>query len=400
MSKRNMFYFDESFHTRVITKGYIKDDNNCDSYIGVSVGWNASKDVEIRSAYQAFEEKYKTFYEVEEVKSQVIKKKFYQYGIASFKKNQITFYDEYFSIVEKGIYVYICVLSKMETVLRQIIAPVYGYGTREGQILLYVLTKAILLYRPENVMSALFDKSELFVQELKKFIKKKINEICGLEHKTLELNIFKECLLILNLDVQESLNFEWYYDIAFWGFKLLIEELNLNENRLSYVIDNEGAEGEESKTLSAAKRAGFPQAIEMDSKTEMGVRVADLLSGFVGRIVRAMESDLCYKGDDFKKKKLLDKQWFDLNNEQFGLYKKIANVLFTLNNQYYMSYAGVYGDEISLFFGLFRYIDEFETYEEFLMMESNVHAENFNTQMCYKLEHDFERFGKPDKYNK
>lgn len=87
MNKRNLFYYDEIFHTRKITKGYMDDISNCDSYIGAAIGWNASKDDVVREEYKTFEEKYKVFYGIDELKSDIFKKKFYEYGIASLKKN-------------------------------------------------------------------------------------------------------------------------------------------------------------------------------------------------------------------------------------------------------------------------------------------------------------------------
>ncbi len=320
MNKRNIFYYDESFHTRKITKGYM--DENCDSYVGASVGWNASKDEKIREYYQAFEDRYKTFYGVDELKSQIIKKKFYEYGIASFKKDQLNFYIDYFSILEKGIFIYVCVLSKMETVIRQLIYPYYGYDTQMCQSIVYILTKAIWTYRPDNVINALFTESDKFMLELKTFLKMKVREIRGLDHKELELNAFQQCLQILNDNLNFTINFDWNYDIAFYGLKLLTKELHLNQNRLSLILDNEGKAEIESKTLRGAKNVGFHQAIEVDSTMEMGVRIADLLCGFVGRIIRAMEESYSYKNDEFKQTKLIDCKWFKLSEEQFGLYKK------------------------------------------------------------------------------
>lgn len=392
-----MFYFDEAFHTRVITKGYIDDEENCDSYIGVAVGWNASKNESIRSEYQLFEEKYKSFYEVKELKSQIIKKKFYKYGIASFKENQIEFYCKYFSIYERGVYTYVSILSKMETVIRQIIIPSYGYN-KEGQSLIYILTKAILLYRPKNVIDALFNESETFFGELKKFIKEKICEIRGLEHKVREFDAFQKCLQI-NKNIPININFEWYYQISFGGLKLLVKELNLNENRLSLEIDKEGEIGKESKTLNGAKKAGFPKAIEVDSNNELGVRMADLLCGFVGRIIRAMENDLQYKEDDFKNKKFLSREWFKLNKFQFELYKKIAKVFFVLNKHHYSTYTGIYVDEISLFFGLFRYIDCFENYDKYSIIRESEHTEKFNEYVCQMLLKNYQEFGEIDNPN-
>jgi hypothetical protein len=396
MNKRNIFYYDEIFHTRRITKGYMDDISNCDSYIGAAIGWNASKDEIVREEYKTFEEKYKAFYGIDELKSDIYKKKFYECGIASLKKEQLDFYKDYFTFLENGQYIYLCVLSKLESVIRQIIAPYYGYSSQDGQNLLYIITKAIWLYRPDNVVNTLFDESNDFLSALKSFLRKKVREIRDLEHKELELNAFRQCLQLMDDNIHLYINFDWNYEAAFWGLKSLTEELQFNKNRISLFLDNEGATNRDSKTLLAARKAGFPQAIELDSKKELGVRMADLLCGFAGRIIRALEESYRYKGDEFMNLKLLNEKWFKVNEEQFELYKKIANIFFVLNNNYYMSFAGVYGDDISSFFILLRYFDKFNTYEDYSKIDIRTHSELFNDYSCQKLEQDHQRFGKPE----
>lgn len=298
--------------------------------------------------------------------------------------------------MEYGQYIYLCVLSKLEAVIRQVIAPYYGYSSQEGQSLLYIITKAIWLYRPDNVVNALFEENDDFLPQLKSFLRKKVREIRDLEHKELELNAFRQCLLVMNDNMQLNISFDWNYEAAFWGLKSLTEELQLNENRLSLFLDNEGAIDRDSKTLLAAKKAGFPQAMELDSKKESGVRMADLLCGFAGRIIRSLEDSYRYKNDEFMKIKLLNDKWFQVNEEQFKLYKKIANVFFNINKNYYMSFAGVYGDDISSFFILFRYFDKFDTFEDYSKTDIRTHSEFFNEFSCQKLTQDHQRFGKPD----
>ena len=399
MNKRNLFYYDESFHTRVITKGYIDDENDCDSYVGVSVGWNVSKDNSIRNEYEVFEKQYKEFYSVNELKSDIIGKKFYSYGFASFRKEHIKLYNEYFDIcIKNNMYVYITVLSKMENIIRQIIGPKYGYNTELGQGLIYTITKMILLYRPESVISKLLSGEEEFFVELRRFIKLKIREIKNLEHKQKEEDVFRVCLVCLQQENLGDIEFDWNYNIAFWGLKLLIEEINLNINRLELTIDNEGEENIDSKTLCSAKICGFPQAIEVKSENEIGVRVADMMCGFIGRFIRALEKAHLYEEDDYKKIKYLDNKWFHLNSEQFMLYKKVAKYYFIQVNHYYLTYSGIYADELCMLIGLLRYIDTYESYENFKEVSAEHHVKNVNSYICSYIGRGFERLGTTDSY--
>ena len=122
--------------------------------------------------------------------------------------------------------------------------------------------------------------------------------------------------------------------------------------------------------------------------------MADLLCGFAGRIMRSLENSYRYKNDEIMKLKLLGDNWFQVNAEQYLLYNKIANIFFKLNNNYYMSFTGIYSDDISLFFILFRYFDQYDSYEDYSKIDSRTHSERFNEYSCQKLVQDHNRLGK------
>lgn len=67
------------------------------------------------------------------------------------------------------------------------------------------------------------------------------------------------------------------------------------------------------KTLNAAKRIGFKEAYEVDSKDSVGIRIADMLAGLVSKFLKNIDSDLKYNSpEEAKKLKLLSNEWFSV----------------------------------------------------------------------------------------
>lgn len=112
------FYFDESFHTRNITKNSLKDTNYFNSYVSTGLGFEKINKHEIFKHYEKFENKYKSLFTVEELKSDIIKHKNYQYGLASFNNNAIQMYSDFFELLNQyNIIYYISVIDKLEYLL-------------------------------------------------------------------------------------------------------------------------------------------------------------------------------------------------------------------------------------------------------------------------------------------
>ena len=122
-----VFYFDEAFHDRKIviaSNGKINTlrDDAIDDYIGVFWGCERARLSEYMGQLTKFEEKYKKVFTLEdgqELKSEIIGKKNYQYGIRTFNKNAIALYSELFELLSNWNYVLqINVISKVELLIR------------------------------------------------------------------------------------------------------------------------------------------------------------------------------------------------------------------------------------------------------------------------------------------
>lgn len=392
MEIKYLFFYDESFHTRKITMSYVGNSEYSDSFVATCVGWEKNRHEEIIEKYSKLEKEYKTFFSTNELKSAVVKYRFYKKGIASFRREHNSLYQKFFDLLNSGVIVSFTVMSKLEYVIRQIIFSEYGIN-RESEKMIYSITKAIWLYHPNNVIEALFNNHNKFIEELKKFLLLKIKENEKLSHKVLENDMFNVFLAILNSSRFLNLSFDWKYLVPFDGLKLLVNELGSSINEVELTIDNEGDIDIESNTLKAAKCVGFIEATEVDSKSEIGVRISDMLCGFIGKMIRALENAYAYSDDnDFTNLKLIDEDWFKINKEQFDLYKSVAKFIFEINNNYYTAYTGIYSDDLISLFALLRYVASYSDYESYKKTSKRNHSINLNNLTCEMIKETYKKF--------
>ena len=84
-------------------------------------------------------------------------------------------------------------------------------------------------------------------------------------------------------DVKPPMQFTWDYHPSFIGFKKYIDENSIVDYSLT--IDKEG---DEQKTLHAAQECGLKNVSEMSSTDVWGIRMADMLTGLIAKMMKAL----------------------------------------------------------------------------------------------------------------
>ena len=202
------FYFDESFHDRVIKlnkSGVLNTmvPNALDSYIGVFWGCKKEKAEEIESLLYVFEEKYIKKFGLEnnkELKSQTIAKKNYIHGIRSFSKNAYDFYWDLFSLIKTiQPILQIEIISKTEYVVRKIVDNMVfdPHLHVNKSTFIYSFTKFINTYHTNELLECLFnicdEKSGYnFRKTILNHLKCILSEIKEIKRKKREYNSFKK----------------------------------------------------------------------------------------------------------------------------------------------------------------------------------------------------------------
>ena len=380
MSDKYLFYYDESGHSRKLTEETVTADNYDDFFISCIIGFSEEDKSDIEANYQLFEDKYKKVYQVEELKSTVLSNKKYKFGFKSFKEDDLNFINDYLDLVIKhNLLIYVSVLNKFEYLVDQLLRDYRNNINLDADAIRYTVTKAISVYRPQNVITSMYD-GKAFSQKLRDFLEERININGDIKLKELENYAFKEAYLLIDVNREVSI-LDWDYAPPFMGFSYYLKEHHIDTDEI--IIDREGS----GKTLKAAIKCGFVESYERDSKEEIGIRIADilagLLNGFIGSILKSTKYDITKEPT----KKLIDNKWFFLNDPQIECYKKLQKVVIEQNESWYKTYTSYYSDPFLFLICLLNYINQKD--KDYLVKHANVNNEYLNTFVCLCLEDRF-----------
>ena len=383
------FYYDESEHSRSITLSTITGKNYYDNFITAIVGWNSEKEEDIKQKYVVFEEKYAERKKKDELKSDTLKSSQFIYGFASFNKQNIELLDELLEIIDKNFYIYFCIASKLEFIVFQLFKDYHNSIFVDMDAIKYSIVKTVLTYHPDDVIQNIYKSPEVFVKSLISFFKERIEiNKRNLALKATENEALANILMILQ-DVKPPQTLNWDYHMPFVGFAYYLKSKKINNFTLT--IDKEGKEGEQSKTLLAAIEVGLMNCEELNSKNHFGLRIADMLAGIVGKLMKSLFHSLHNdSGNAEVSKTLLNKDWFNLSDRQLCLYKKLYHILLEINNDWYKIYAGNYSDDLICLLALLDYMNHFKSADE-IQKDFDMHPEYCNACMCSRLEEHFNR---------
>lgn len=162
----------------------------------------------------------------------------------------------------------------------------------------------------------------------------------------------------------------------------------------SLYIDHEGEYDEISSAVEAALTVGFKGAIDADSVDVAGLRIADIMAGLIMNFTKAIHNDLVYIDiSDGLNRKLLSRDWFDINDLDFELYGRISRIL---HNNCFSDhgevpvYTSYYPDDLITFISFIDCINSYKTlsflrkHTDFLQNEVQSIAIS-NLQMYFKV---------------
>lgn len=381
------FYYDESEHSRKINHKTITADNYYDNFIAVVVGWCAENEIEIFQRYAAFEEKHKERKSHEEMKSTTIKQSQLKNGFASLNKENLCFLEDFLSIFDENFCIYFSVISKMEHLVRQLFEGYENSLFLDMDSMKYSIIKSLVLYQPKEILEGIFENTAELVGSLKIFFQDKIEQNKSniiLKHK--EIKSFQEILNLLN-DFQTIKTIDWNYDIAFSGLAKYLQEKGIYD--FSLTIDKEGENG---GTFKAAQRIGLGVITEQDSINSLGIRMADMLAGLISKLLKALHNELRYSPyEETIKKKILNSNWFEVNERQLNLYKKMHAIILVFDKVWYKAYSGVYSDDLVVFIAFLQFMNHFESVNAINESGIAMQGEYFNSYACESIANYFQR---------
>ena len=368
-----IFFYDESEHSRSITKETINARNFANNFVVAIIGYKFNDSQNIETQYIKLEESYKKFFNVDELKSTIIKKSKYIHGLKSIKDNDLSLVSDVFKFAnEVNLQLYISVQNKIEYVINQMLCDYDNDLFVDADSMRYSVSKLINMYMPQNVIEAIYINDGSFIAELTNFLKSLLDLNKNNPNKINE-NPAIEQLLILLETYDKDFVINWNYKFSFAGFNLFLKERRIKD--LSLVIDKEG----NGNTLESAKFESFIDAVDVDSNSCVGVRIADMIAGVVSRFIVSLHNSLSYKDiNDGRNLKFLGEEWFDIDKKRFDCYKLIKKVIIDLNISWYKTYCSQYSDDFLYFIALLNYFDSFQSYEEFKKMPIEDHPFRLN----------------------
>lgn len=401
MSDLWQLFYDEAFHDRKIvpTNNNVNIYNDTSGDIFVGTLWGCKKenlDVCI-TKFRCFEDKFKQVYSVhedKELKGTTIGKKNFKYGISTFNNNCFTFYYEFFDLIKDDMILHINMVSKTEFLIRKVFENLIfpPYILFNSNAFIYSLIKFLFNYRDIGYMQKLCSKDlKLTPKEILDYLKELlfivIKNTRDVKRKQIEIKTISELLFILeksNLLNNAYNEITWEYNHVFEGLNLLLSEMNIQQKQVSLIIDKE------EHTYNAAIKAGNYYSVkEVESYQVAGIRISDILSNFIGRMLVALDRDLNegaienlneLQGFDFATKRILSPYWFELTESKYNLYKKVCKIFNIRESIKWTTYSGIYFDYPTLLLCLFNYIgQEYNTYNDFKRIDAELHSEYFNT---------------------
>ena len=379
------FYYDESEHSRSIGFDTVTAENFYDNFITIIVGWKAENEHEIQERYYSFERKYIDRHPDGELKSDTIKNKQVRYGFASTAKGNVGFFDDYLSLFTNDVYVYVSTFSKVEYIVNQLFKDYKNSLLIDMDMMRYSIIKSLVIYKPSELVDAIYNNPHNIVDSMRRFFKDRIEKNKrnpSLKEK--ETESFEQVLLLLD-DIEPIDCVDWDYTPPFVGFRRFLDENSISD--YSLIIDREG---EHQKTVLAAKSVGLKNVDDEKSDNHFGIRMADMLAGMLGKLMKSLCKAIHPSKPDVIEKTVLSTEWYQLSESQLVLYKKLYHVVCELNNCWYKSFAGTYADDLVCITALLNFMNHFKNSEE-IKKDIAMQGEYFNACVCEALEQDYQR---------
>lgn len=383
-----LFYYDESEHSRKINYNTINADNFYDSFATVIVGWNDEYNSEIEKLYESFESKYKDRKDKNgEIKSNRLHNNEFKYGFASVNKHNTRFLNDFLEIFNEKVKIYVSFHSKIEYLVVQLFSQYDNNIFFDADSMKYSITKALVTYRPENVIKAISESPDTFVESLKMFFNERIQKNIQHNIRPLETNAFNEIITVLD-SISSEVIISWDYKMTFEGFAKYLNEQGIDNYKI--ILDNEGNEGQDSRTCTAAKSVGLMNVEEKNSKDVFGLRMADMMVGIITKLMKHLSINLHKDYGETVELRFLDPKWFALSNEQLQLYLKMNKIICENDKAWYKSYIGLYPDDFIVFIALLKFINDEKT-KQLMLNNLEILPRCFNDYSCQCISDYFKR---------
>ncbi|MEK4159370.1 MULTISPECIES: hypothetical protein [Paenibacillus] len=387
MKKLDYLYIDEKGpqETIRITTPYDEEkkiklgNDNMYVYVADLIKINEKNLLKIEDKYKILEAKYmssRNFPDDRELKGKDILNKNFNYGIASLKNRELDFYSSLFDLLlENEVDNLLFSINKMSLIVDNRLTSWILDIEEKGYIpsartLKYSFVKYLEIEASERVIQSIFDSNMAnreVLTEIQKHMVAFVEKNKHIKRMEIQIHNYREIIkvirktkhLIKDTPFEEG-SFDWSkvsFDIDLWITEMsLANKFNMQSTEL--ILD-------EGIPIGPFKKLSFPSIKENeDSTTHVGLRISDVLVVIAGKYMSKLANDLRYDKNNPEIKKRLPNDWFQLDEKQFDLLKKM-NTYFFPNDSTYCFVVDTYFDNALQFETYFRYISSYESFHDY-----------------------------------
>ena len=310
----------------------------------------------------------------------------FDYGIASMKGNEVQFYISLFKMLNQyDVDNLIFMISKMSIITSSRLTNFFYFLDEETEfssfIAKYVLTKYAEVEASKKVIEALLNKA-LPTRPLLELIKEDMNRIInnnqGNMRMSRQLAIYQQLITAMDrvinnhkiklLEPELKLSFDW--NKVKWAFDLWMTEQGFPDKNIEYTLFLD--EGIPSNIFTELNINKIEE--DCDSRDSVGLQITDMIVVLIGKLVSQMTVNTRYDFNKPDQRVLLNKEFFDLNEQQYNLISELNRFLLDKETNYHFV-NDAYFDESLLLQVYIGYITSFDNFEQYNSVKSKDHVD-------------------------
>lgn len=359
-------------------------------YVADLIKINQDRFTEVEEQYILLEKKYlssRSFPANTELKGKDILDKNFKYGIASLKSRELDFYNSLFDLLLKNnVENLLFSINKMSLVVDKrmtewILKLEEKRFIDSARLLKYSLVKYMEIEASNTVIQSFFDSNKgnrEILTEIQNDLAAFIEKNKHIRRMKVQIQNYKELIQIIRNTKHlipetpfDGISFDWNkvsFDIDLWiTEKMLLDKLDIKSTEL--ILD-------QGIPLEPFKKLQFPSIkFDEDSSNHVGLRISDVLVVISGKYISKLASEHRYDKNNPEKRKLLSKDWFQLDEKQFNVLKKMNEYLFPIDSRYCFI-VDTYFDDALLFESYSRYISSYDSFNDY-NNHSETHVEKY-----------------------
>lgn len=383
------------------------------SYVAdvIKISETAYKDIETK--YLLLEEELREKRpQIREIKGEkILKKKNFEYGVASLHDDKFTF-----QFIKKFFEILVSHIDEIDNLLLEVGKMSIVVDSRFNEwilnaneakgagtfLLKYTLTKYMENEAPEVVIKNLLDKS-VPLEELLLSIQDNMREIITSNNRNprmaMQVAAYRDIIRFIDSTIKGEISLEesdidakFNWEKVAWALDLMLLEIDKkeqgNDERIFYL--------DEGIPADVFQKFNFREIKEEEKSDQVvGIRIVDLLVIIAGKYISGLFLDSKHDHVDSYKIHRLSSKWFEISSKQFDLIKLMKRIYFPRGRTFSVN-IDTYFDDMLLFQSYIEYISSCQSYLKYNLLDSKQHSEKFFVEYSSRSTHTFDESVKSD----